>query len=69
MPFNLKRLREYLRTRGVGQATVKKNGSTLQPEELIRMLRLQGENQRELFLTHLDGAPITFVCYPPSVIA
>ncbi len=69
LPFNLKRLREYLRARNVGQVTVKKRGSPLQPEELIRMLRLEGENQRVLFLTHLDGAPITIVCYPPLVIA
>jgi len=69
LPFNLKRLREYLQVRGVGQVMAKKHGSPLQPEELIRLLRLQGENQRVLFLTHLDGAPITIVCYPPSVIA
>lgn len=65
--FNVKRLREYLRARNVGEITVKKRGSPLQPEELIRMLRLQGENQRVVFLTHLDGSPITIVCYPPPI--
>jgi len=66
LPFNLKRLREHLRARNVGQVTVKKRGSPLIPEELIRMLRLEGENQRVLFLTHLDGAPITIICFPPG---
>jgi hypothetical protein len=66
LPFNLKRLREYLRARDVGEVTVKKRGSPLQPEELIRMLRLRGDDQRVLFLTHLDGAPITIVCYQPK---
>jgi hypothetical protein len=63
LPFNVKRLREYLRLRNVGNITVKKRGSPLQPEELIRMLRLQGDEKRVVFLTHLDGAPITIVCY------
>ena len=65
-PFNVKRLREYLRTRNVGKVTVKKRGSPLQPEELIRMLRLRGEDQRVVFLTHFDGAPITIVCFQPK---
>jgi hypothetical protein len=66
LPFNVKRLREYLRARSVGNVTVKKRGSPLQPEELIRMLRLRGEDRRVVFLTHLDGAPITIVCYEPK---
>ena len=65
--FSVKRLREYLRARNVGEITVKKRGSPLQPEELIHMLRLQGENQRVVFLTHLDGSPIIIVCYPPPI--
>lgn len=69
LPFNIKHLREYLRVRGVGEITVKKRGSPLQPEEVIRMLRLQGDNRRVLFLTHLDGDPIVIVCHPPSVAA
>jgi SAM-dependent methyltransferase len=63
-PFNVKRLREYLRERGVGEVTVKKRGSPLEPEDLIRMLRLRGDDQRVLFLTHLKGSPIVIVCYP-----
>lgn len=63
-PFGLKRLREYLRVRGVGRLTVKKRGSPLQPEALIRELRLQGEAERTLFLTHLRGRPVAIVAMP-----
>lgn len=62
--FGLKRLRAYLRERGVGQVVVKKRGSPLQPEGLIRDLRLRGEEQRVVFLTHLQGKPIVVICFP-----
>lgn len=61
--FSVKRLRVYLRERKVGEITVKKRGSPLQPEDLIRMLRLSGDEQRVVFLTHLKGAPIVIVCF------
>ncbi len=65
MPFQLKRLRAYLRERRVGRVTVKKRGSPLQPQELQRALRLKGDRQRVLFLTHLRGRPIVVVAFPP----
>jgi hypothetical protein len=64
MPFNLKKLRAYLRERGVGKIVVKKRGSPLQPQELIQKLRLKGDAERVIFLTHLDGRPITIICSP-----
>jgi hypothetical protein len=63
-PFQLKRLRAYLRDRGVGHLVVKKRGSPLQPEAVIRRLRLKGDARRVVFLTHLRGRPIVVVCYP-----
>jgi len=63
-PFQLKRLRAYLRARQVGRVTVKKRGSPLQPEALIRDLRLRGDGERVVFLTHLKGRPIVIVAYP-----
>jgi hypothetical protein len=63
-PFGLKRLRAYLRQREVGLVTVKKRGSPLQPEELIRDLRLSGNQERVVFLTHLRGRPVVVVCFP-----
>jgi hypothetical protein len=68
-PFSVKRLREYLRERQVGEITVKKRGSPLQPDELIRMLRLSGDEQRVVFLTHLKGAPIMIVCFANQTVA
>ena len=66
-PFQLKRLRAYLRGRGVGRVTVKKRGSPLEPEDLIRQLKLQGDAQALLFLTHLEGKPIVIVADPVPV--
>jgi hypothetical protein len=60
-PFQLKRLRAYLRERNVGTLTVKKRGSPLEPEALIRNLRLSGENERTLLLTHLRGKAIAII--------
>ena len=62
-PFQLKRLREALRQRQVGQVTIKKRGSPLQPEQLITQLRLAGSEKRVIFLTHLRGRPIVIIAY------
>jgi SAM-dependent methyltransferase len=72
LPFNLKRLRSLLRVRGVERAVVKKRGSPIQPEALIRDLRLQppgegGGLERIIFLTHLRGEPIVVICLPRTV--
>ncbi len=68
-PFSLKRLRSELRARGVGRITVKKRGSPLEPERLIRELRLQGEQERTVFLTHLRGRPLAILCLPDKLDA
>jgi len=60
-PFNLKKLRTYLRERGIGQVVVKKRGSPIQPEALIHSLRLKGDIKKVIFLTHLQGKPIIIV--------
>jgi THUMP domain-like len=63
MPFQLKRLRAYLRERNVGQVVVKKRGSPLEPEAVIRQLKLNGDQSRVIFLTHLRGRPIAVICF------
>jgi hypothetical protein len=65
-PYQLKRLRAYLRQHNVGHVTVKKRGSPLQPADLIQSLRLSGDESRLLFLTHLRGRPIVIVAAPIS---
>lgn len=63
MPFNLKKLRAYLREHGVGRVTVKKRGSPLEPEALIAQLKLKGGSEsRTLVLTQHVGKPIVIVC-------
>ena len=64
MPFNLKKLRARLRQLGVGRVVVKKRGSPLEPEELIRRLKLDGPEARTLFLTHLAGQPAVLIGRP-----
>lgn len=64
-PFQLKNLRAYLRQRGVGQLTVKKRGSPIDPEALIRDLRLAGDNQALVFLTRVKGKPVVIVAGDP----
>ncbi|MDX1415961.1 MAG: hypothetical protein R3293_17325, partial [Candidatus Promineifilaceae bacterium] len=54
-PFQLKRLRQYLRERRVGLLTIKKRGSPLRPQALEKQLRLRGDQQRTLFLTQVNG--------------
>jgi SAM-dependent methyltransferase len=62
MPFQLKRLRAYLRARGIGRVTVKKRGVALTPEELIAGLKLQGAEACTLVLTRYQAKPIVIVC-------
>jgi hypothetical protein len=64
LPFGLKRLREWLCARGVGQVVIKKRGSPLEPRELEHALRLRGEASRTLFLTHVCGEPYVLVGEP-----
>jgi hypothetical protein len=60
-PFQLKRLRHYLRERDVGQVTIKKRGSPLDPEALRQALRLRGTTHRVIFLTQVMGRPTVLV--------
>jgi hypothetical protein len=66
MPFNLKKLRAYLRERNVGNVTVKKRGSPITPEALIPQLKLKGDESRTLVLTRWQGKPIVIICAAPS---
>jgi SAM-dependent methyltransferase len=62
MPFHLKKLRAYLRQRGIGRVSVKKRGSPLTPEELISRLKLKGDGSCTLVLTRCQGRPIVVIC-------
>ena len=56
MPFNVKKLRAYLRERGVGRVTIKKRGTAVTPEQLRSQLALRGDESATLVLTRLAGA-------------
>lgn len=63
-PFQLKQLRHYLRGRGIGQLTIKKRGSPLDPDELRQQLKLKGDNSAHIFLTQNQGQPLVLVGRP-----
>ena len=62
MPFNLKRLRQWLRERGIGRVVVKKRGSPIDPQTLEHQLRPQGPHAAVLVLTHVLAKPAVIVC-------
>jgi SAM-dependent methyltransferase len=62
LPFNLKRLRERLRYYDVGKLTVKKRGSPISPEELIKQVKPKGTQSATVVLTRCAGQHIAIVC-------
>ncbi|MBD5786818.1 SAM-dependent methyltransferase [Cellulosimicrobium terreum] len=64
MPFGLKRLRAYLRERGVGRLTIKKRGTAVTPEQLRRQLALSGDAEATVVLTRVAGAQQVIVVEP-----
>ncbi len=65
LPFNLKKLKALLRARGVGRVTVKKRGSAIEPETLVRQLRGPGGGSAVVVVTRVAGAPTAIVCDHP----
>lgn len=61
LPFQLKRLRAYLRERKIGRITIKKRGSALDPDQLRKQLKLKGEEEGLIFLTRVEGEPMVIV--------
>lgn len=62
MPFNLKRLRSWLRERAIGHVVVKKRGSPIDPQVLEHQLRPEGDNSAVVVLTHVLGKPSVLIC-------
>jgi SAM-dependent methyltransferase len=60
-PFQLKRLRHYLRNHQIGRVTVKKRGSPLDPDKLRRQLHLRGDEHRVVILTQVMGEPTVLI--------
>lgn len=53
--FQLKRLRTWLRDRGVGRLTIKKRGTAVEPQQLRQQLRLHGDAEATIVLTRIGG--------------
>ncbi|SOD94007.1 class I SAM-dependent methyltransferase [Blastococcus haudaquaticus] len=64
LPFNLKKLKAHLRSRGIGRVVVKKRGSPIEPETLARQLRGPGSDAAVVVVTRVAGAPTVLVCEP-----
>ncbi|WP_435848001.1 class I SAM-dependent methyltransferase [Streptomyces griseoluteus] len=64
MPFNVKKLKALLRERGVGNLTVKKRGSAVEPDELRRKVKPQGPHAATVFMTRVAGAPTMLIGHP-----
>jgi hypothetical protein len=62
LPWNLKRLREVLRQRGVGAVEVRKRGSAVDADELTGRLRLRGDARAVVVLTRVADRPWALVC-------
>jgi SAM-dependent methyltransferase len=62
LPFNLKKLKALLRSRGVGRVVVKKRGSAIEPETLARQLRGEGAGTATVVVTRVAGAPTALLC-------
>jgi hypothetical protein len=63
-PFNLKRLRGYLREHGIGQVVVKKRGTAVDPAELRKRLTLKGDEAAVVILTRLGARQSVVIAQP-----
>ncbi|MGL5859415.1 MAG: THUMP-like domain-containing protein [Angustibacter sp.] len=64
MPYHLKALRALLRDRGVGSLTIKKRGGAIDPAQLRRQLRLDGDQHATIALTRVAGTPHVLLLRP-----
>ncbi|WP_420715603.1 THUMP-like domain-containing protein [Streptomyces sp. SBT349] len=66
LPFHVKRLRALLRERDVGTVTVKKRGSAVTPETLLKQLKPKGSARATVFLTRVANAPTMLLARPAT---
>ncbi|PFG42263.1 hypothetical protein ATJ88_0920 [Isoptericola jiangsuensis] len=64
LPFSVKRLKAYLRERGVGRLTIKKRGTAVTPEQLRSQLALSGDATATIVLTRVAGRQHVLVVEP-----
>jgi hypothetical protein len=64
LPFHLRRLQECLRQRNVGRVSVSRRGSPVEPDALLRKLKLAGDETRGVVLTRVAGRPYALLTRP-----
>lgn len=64
LPFNVKKLKALLRSRGVGTVVIKKRGIGLTPEELRRALKPEGVNEATVVMTRIGSTPMMMLAQP-----
>ena len=66
-PFQVKRLRQYLRAHGFYPDQIKKRGFAVEPAELRQLLRVRsGERPATLIATRLASGPVVMICEKPG---
>lgn len=61
LPFDLRRLRRLLRSRGIGRLEIKKRGVPCHPEQLRRRLQLRGQSPAVLLVAPMGRAVTVIV--------
>jgi hypothetical protein len=64
LPWNVKAVRSWLRSRGLGRLTIKKRGVALDPEAVRQQLRLTGSGEATVVLTRVAGQTYALVVDP-----
>lgn len=64
LPWNVKTVRSWLRSRGIGALTIKKRGVPLDPEAVRAQLRLAGSGEATVVLTRVAGQTYALVVDP-----
>ncbi len=62
MPFNIRRLRQYLRKQGIGRLEVKKRGVRLTPEHVLAELSPTGDRAATLLLMPIGKRILAIIC-------
>ncbi|HVK18507.1 MAG TPA: hypothetical protein VM533_16350 [Fimbriiglobus sp.] len=61
MPFQVRRVGEWLRERGVGRVTVVKRGSPVEVDEVVSKWKLKGDGHRAVILTRAADRPVAII--------
>jgi SAM-dependent methyltransferase len=65
MPFHKQILRDYFRAASIGRVNGMRRGVPIDPEELVRKMKLAGDRGAHLILCPHEGKPWAFVCAAP----